>query len=41
MIQTLGITDYINSLAEAETQFGRSRNDDPRFFTEWVDTCPI
>ncbi len=34
-MQTLAITDYIDSLAEAEAQFGLSRNDDPSFFPEW------
>jgi hypothetical protein len=40
MVQTLAITDYIDSLAEAETRFGLSRNDDPAFFTEWLDDLP-
>ncbi|MGL5060999.1 MAG: type I restriction endonuclease subunit R [Microcoleus sp.] len=30
----LAITDYIDSLAEAESRFGLSRNDEPSFFTE-------
>jgi hypothetical protein len=35
MAQALAITDYIDSLAEAERCFGLSRADDPDFFTEW------
>lgn len=35
MVQILAVTDYINSLAEAEAQFGLARNDDPLFFQEW------
>ncbi len=34
-MQTLAITDYIDSLAEVEAQLGLSRNDDPSFFPEW------
>jgi len=37
MSQTLAITDYIDSLATAEAEFGLSRNDDPGFFPEWLD----
>jgi hypothetical protein len=30
-VQLLAVTDYIGSLAEAEAQFGLSKNDDPLF----------
>lgn len=40
MVQVLAITDYIDSLAEAETRFGLSRNDEPSFFTEWSSDLP-
>ncbi|MDF5726517.1 MAG: type I restriction endonuclease subunit R [Rhizonema sp. PD38] len=40
MVQLLAITDYIDSLAEAETRFGLSRNDEPSFFTEWSSDLP-
>jgi hypothetical protein len=40
MVQLLEITDYIDSLAEAETRFGLSRNDEPSFFTEWSSDLP-
>jgi hypothetical protein len=40
MVQVLAITDYIDSLAEAETRFGLSRNDEPSFFTEWSIDLP-
>lgn len=40
MVQILAITDYIDSLAEAETQFELSRNDEPSFFTEWSRDLP-
>ncbi len=40
MVQVLAVTDYIDSLAEAEAQFGLSRNDDPDFFTEWLTARP-
>jgi hypothetical protein len=40
VVQVLAVTDYIDSLAEAEAQFGSSRNDDPLFFTEWVRDLP-
>ena len=40
MVQVLAVTDYIDSLAEAEAQFGLSRNDDPLFFTEWSRNLP-
>lgn len=40
MAQILAVTDYIDSLAEAETQFGLSKNDDPLFFTEWFRNLP-
>jgi hypothetical protein len=38
--QVLAITDYIDSLAEAEAQFGLSKNNDPLFFTEWSNNLP-
>lgn len=40
MIQSLAITDYIDSLAEAETRFNLSRNDEAEFFTEWLIDLP-
>lgn len=40
MTQVLPITDYIDSLAEAEAQFGLSKNNDPLFFTEWSNNLP-
>jgi hypothetical protein len=40
MVQLLAITDYINSLSEAEARFGLSRNDEPSFFTEWSIDLP-
>jgi hypothetical protein len=40
MVQLLAITDYIDSLAEAEARFGLSRNDEPSFFTEWSIDLP-
>jgi len=40
MVQLLGITDYIDSLAEAEIRLGLSRNDEPSFFTEWSSPLP-
>lgn len=40
MAQVLAITDCIDSLAEAETRFGLSRNDEPSFFTEWSIDLP-
>lgn len=40
MTQVLAITDYIDSLAEAEAQFGLSKNNDPLFFTEWSNNLP-
>jgi hypothetical protein len=40
VVQVLAITDYIDSLAEAEAQFGLSRNDDPLFFSEWTRDLP-
>lgn len=40
MVQVLAITDYIDSLAEAETRFGLSYNDEPSFFTEWSSDLP-
>jgi hypothetical protein len=39
-LQVLAVTDYIDSLAEAEAQFGLSKNDDPLFFTEWLSGLP-
>ncbi len=40
MVQTLAITEYIDSLAKVEAQFGLSRNDDPLFFSEWQTDLP-
>ncbi len=40
MVQVLAVTDYIDSLVEAEDQFGLTRNDDPLFFTEWSSDLP-
>lgn len=40
MVQTLAVTDYINSLAKAEAQFGLSYIDDPLFFPEWSSDLP-
>lgn len=40
MVQVLAVTDYIDSLAKAEAQFGLSRNDDPAFFSEWSSNLP-
>jgi hypothetical protein len=40
MAQLLAVTDYIDSLAQAETQFGLSRNQDPAFFPEWTSDLP-
>lgn len=40
MVKVLAVTDYIDSLAEAEVQFGLSRNDDPLFFMEWSSHLP-
>jgi hypothetical protein len=40
MAQILAITDYIDSLAEAEAQFGLSYQDDPAFFREWTTDLP-
>lgn len=40
MVQVLGITDYIDSLAEAETRFGLSCNNESSFFTEWSSDLP-
>jgi hypothetical protein len=40
VVQTLAVTDYIDSLAEAETQFGLSYSDDPLFFPEWSSDLP-
>lgn len=42
MTQSLAITDYIDSLAEVEAQFGLSFCPDPNFFTEWTsDLLPL
>ncbi|WP_198806574.1 type I restriction endonuclease subunit R [Leptolyngbya sp. BL0902] len=42
MTQSLTITNYIDSLSEAETRFGLSPCPDPNFFTEWrVDLPPL
>lgn len=40
MVHALAIRDYIDSLAEAETRLGLSRNDEPSFFTEWSSDLP-
>lgn len=40
MPPSLAITDYIDSLAEAETRFGLSPCPDPNFFTEWRTDFP-
>jgi hypothetical protein len=40
VVQTLAVTDYINSLAKAEAQFGLSYIDDPLFFPEWSSDLP-
>jgi hypothetical protein len=41
MPQSLAITDYIDSLAEAEARFGLSYSADPGFFTEWSADLPL
>jgi hypothetical protein len=40
MVKILAITDYIDSLAEAERRFGLSCSDNPAFFTEWTEPLP-
>jgi predicted type IV restriction endonuclease len=40
VVQVLAVTDYIDSLAEAESQLGVSRNNDPLFFSEWSSYLP-
>jgi hypothetical protein len=40
MSEILAITDYIDSLAEAEMRFRLSHNDDPAYFTEWLEPLP-
>ncbi|HLO88185.1 MAG TPA: type I restriction endonuclease subunit R [Nostocaceae cyanobacterium] len=40
MVKLLAITDYIDSLAEAEARFNLSRNSDLGFFTEWLSDLP-
>jgi hypothetical protein len=40
VVQTLAVTDYIDSLAEAETQFGIVGTDNPLFFPEWSSDLP-
>jgi hypothetical protein len=40
MVEVLAITDYIDSLAEAESRLKISRNDQPSFFTEWTIDLP-
>ncbi len=37
MTRVVAVTDYIDTLAEAESCFGLSRRDDPAFFTEWSE----
>lgn len=41
MTQSLAITDYIDSLAEAETRFGLSYRSDRDFFLEWRTDFPL
>jgi hypothetical protein len=40
VVQTLAVTDHIDSLAEAEIQFGLVRTDNPLFFPEWSSDLP-
>jgi hypothetical protein len=40
MVEVLAITDYIDSLAEAESRLKLARNDAPSFFTEWTIDLP-
>ena len=40
MPQTLAITEYIDSLATVEAEFGMLENADPAFFTEWTEALP-
>jgi hypothetical protein len=40
VVQTLAVTDYIDSLAEAEAQFGLVRTENPLFFSEWSSELP-
>jgi hypothetical protein len=40
MVQTLAVTDYITSLAEAEALFGITMSRDPDFFSEWAAEHP-
>jgi hypothetical protein len=40
VVQTLAVTDHIDSLAEAETQFGLVHTDNPLFFPEWSSNLP-
>lgn len=40
MVQALAVTDYIDSLATAEIQFGLRYVDNPRFFPEWSGDLP-
>jgi hypothetical protein len=40
VVQTLAVTDHIDSLAEAETQFGLAHTDNPLFFPEWSSDLP-
>jgi hypothetical protein len=40
VVQTLAVTDHIDSLTEAEAQFGLSYTDDPLFFPEWSSDLP-
>lgn len=40
MVQTLAVRDYIDSLTEAESQFGLVRTENPLFFTEWLSELP-
>lgn len=40
MVQSLAVTKAITSLSEAHEKFKLSRNNDPRFFTEWFENLP-
>jgi hypothetical protein len=40
MAKILAITDYIDSLAEAEARFGLTCTDDSTFFPEWTQLRP-
>ena len=40
MAQTLAVTDYITSLAEAERLLNLSASNEPNFFNEWLTELP-